>query len=54
VMGRCGDMEGVWIEPVTAHVMIIFFAVIMNTSVRPADYLSDTTRMGCCRRVPYR
>jgi hypothetical protein len=23
-------MDGVWIEPVTAHVMIIFFAVIMD------------------------
>src|SRR5205814_7286438 len=24
VMGRCGDMVGVWIAPVTAHVMMTF------------------------------
>jgi hypothetical protein len=24
VIGRCGDMEGAWIDPVTAHVMITF------------------------------
>jgi hypothetical protein len=22
VTGRCGDIEGVWMEPVTAHVMM--------------------------------
>ena len=26
VMGRCGDMVGVWIPPVTAQVMITFLA----------------------------
>jgi hypothetical protein len=24
VMGMCGDIEGVWIEPVTAQVMMTF------------------------------
>ena len=24
VTGRCGDMEGVWMEPVTAQVMMTF------------------------------
>ena len=23
--GRCGDMDGVWMEPVTAQVTMIFF-----------------------------
>src|ERR1700692_2816478 len=51
VMGRCRDIDGVWIEPVTAHVMIIFFAVIMNTSGRPADYPGNTTCMGPYNRL---
>ena len=25
VNGRCGDIVGVWIDPVAAHVMITFF-----------------------------
>jgi len=29
VTGRCGDIEGVWIEPVTAQVMIAFLAFAM-------------------------
>ena len=28
VTGRCGDIDGVWIEPVTAQVMITFRALM--------------------------
>jgi hypothetical protein len=27
VIGKCGDMLGVWIEPVTAQVMMTFFCL---------------------------
>ena len=29
VTGRCGDIVGVWIEPVTAQVTITFLAIIL-------------------------
>src|SRR6185312_6004613 len=32
VMGRCGDMDGVWIEPVTAQVMMTLRALAMGIS----------------------
>src|SRR5882724_13612570 len=28
VIGRCGDIDGVWIEPVTAQVMMTFLAIV--------------------------
>src|SRR5215207_7187389 len=31
VMGICGDIDGVWIEPVTAHVMMTLFLAISLT-----------------------
>ena len=30
--GRCGDIDGVWIEPVTAHEMMTLFDAMMATS----------------------
>jgi hypothetical protein len=30
--GRCGDIDGVWIEPVTAQVMITLRLAAMATS----------------------
>ena len=39
VNGRCGDMVGVWIEPVAAHVMITFFCfAAMQVSPREIRY----------------
>src|SRR6266478_1766851 len=32
VMGRCGDIEGVWIEPVTAQEMMTLRALAMGVS----------------------
>src|SRR6266853_4850226 len=32
VIGRCGDIEGVWIEPVTAQVMMTLRALAMGVS----------------------
>ena len=29
VIGRCGDIDGVWIEPVTAHVMMTLRFTLM-------------------------
>src|SRR5262249_56736330 len=33
VIGRCGDIEGVWIEPVTAQVMMTLRALAMDASL---------------------
>jgi hypothetical protein len=30
VRGRYGDMLGVWIEPVTAHVMMTLFGILSS------------------------
>jgi hypothetical protein len=32
VIGRCGDIDGVWIEPVTAQVMMTLRALAMGIS----------------------
>src|SRR6266852_5440671 len=35
VTGRLGDIDGVWIEPVTAHVMMILLAVAISHPRKP-------------------
>jgi hypothetical protein len=34
VIGRCGDIDGVWIEPVTAQVMMTLFLVATLRSLK--------------------
>jgi hypothetical protein len=40
VTGRCGDMEGVWIEPVTAQVMMTLRFVAIADSLCFYDPIS--------------
>jgi hypothetical protein len=42
-MGRCGDIDGVWIEPVTAQVMMTFRDLAMGVSSRSAARLQSHT-----------
>src|SRR4051812_27544855 len=37
VIGRCGDIDGVWIEPVTAQVMMTLFLATVHSLVVCAD-----------------
>ena len=39
VIGRCGDIEGVWIEPVTAQVMMTLRALAMGVSSGAANWV---------------
>src|SRR6476661_6006918 len=58
VTGRCGDIDGVWIEPVTAQVImtLLALATFHSLSVRsdpkqtPGDCDSPITDGRACRR----
>ena len=45
VMGRCGDMLGVWIEPVMAQLMMTFSAFF---NLRPSFVPSAVTAVRIC------
>ena len=51
VIGRCGDMDGVWIEPVTAQVMMTFFDFAM---VRSSQLLKDFCARLCASNAARR
>src|SRR6185436_7108730 len=42
VIGRCGDIDGVWIEPVTAQVMMTLLALATFHSLAFAGKLKQT------------
>jgi len=41
VTGRLGDIDGVWIEPVTAHVMMILLAFAISHPRKPWSTVAD-------------
>src|SRR5262245_7562998 len=41
VIGRCGDMVGVWIDPVTAQVMMTFRLAAIKLSYLPGGLMKD-------------
>jgi hypothetical protein len=49
VTGKCGDMEGVWIDPVMAQVMMVFDLARMRpglASFLAAAQLAISPRLG--------
>src|SRR5262245_53421871 len=50
VTGRCGDIDGVWIDPVTAQVMITLRAMhcAPELGLRPQHLRRSISRPGTC------